>query len=142
MNNKKSFPWIIIVIVLVVAAGVAYYMTSSKDTDAQQTSPVQKEIFTPTVKDGSFVTNLKNSRHFIKVSMVIEVANKQILDEFTSKDYVVNDIIISVLSNKTDEEAADENFQAKLKNEIIAALNKQFGSGAVISIYFNEFVIQ
>jgi len=142
MNNKKSFLWIVIVIVLVVAAGVAYYMTSSKDKDAQQTAPVNKEIFIPTVKDGSFVTNLKNSRHFIKVSMVIEVANKQILDEFTSKDYVVNDIIISVLSNKTDEEAADDNFQPKLKNEIIAALNKQFGSGAVTSIYFNEFVIQ
>lgn len=141
-KNNKLLLWITMVVVLAAAVLIAYYMTSSRDANGQDIAANKTEIFMPTVKDGSFVTNLKDSRHFLKVTMVIEVANGAILDEFTSKDYMVNDIIVSVLSNKTDEETAADGFQSKLKNEIISALNKKFGEGAVVNIYFNEFVIQ
>ncbi|MBZ4666230.1 flagellar basal body-associated FliL family protein [Mahella sp.] len=141
-KNNKLLLWITMIVVLAAAALIAYYMTSSSNANGQDITANKTEIFMPTVKDGSFVTNLKDSRHFLKVTMVIEVANGAILDEFTSKDYMVNDIIVSVLSNKTDEEAAADGFQSKLKNEIISALNKKFGEGAVVNIYFNEFVIQ
>ncbi|MDI3508951.1 MAG: flagellar protein FliL [Clostridiales bacterium] len=141
-KSNKSLLWITMIVILAAAAIVAYYMASSSDASGQNIAENKTEIFMPTIKDGSFVTNLKNSRRFLKVTMVIEVANSAILDEFTSKDYMVNDIIVSVLSSKTDEEAAEDGFQTKLKNEIISALNKRFGEGAAVNIYFNEFVIQ
>jgi hypothetical protein len=61
---NKALLWIVILLVLLIAAGAAYYIVLSNNVKKGNVVQQKTEIFVPTVKDGSFVTNLKDSRHF------------------------------------------------------------------------------
>jgi len=91
-----------------------------------------------------FVVNIAytEAQRFLKTVITLELSDKKVVKELAKKKTVVRDTVISVLSSKDFPEIDDINGKEKLRRELINALNAKLESGAVINLYFEEFVAQ
>ncbi len=149
---------VVVLLVLVLAIGgiVAYLMLSSDDTeDATQVTQEKVEkkkrrsrsddmTVGPMYPLDKFTVNLmsENGRRYLVVKMNLEEDSEELTPELDKKTPLIRDIVISVLSSKTVEEITTAKGKSKLKDEIIAQINKHLEDGEIRRIYFTEFVIQ
>ncbi len=149
---------VIVLLVLVLAIGgiVAYLMLSGDDggDGAQVTQEkVEKKRHRSRSDDmtvgpmyplDKFTVNLmsENGRRYLVVKMNLEQDSEELTPELDKKTALIRDIIISILSSKTVEEITTAKGKAKLKDEIIAQINRHLEDGEIRHIYFTEFVIQ
>lgn len=142
MKNKMLLIIIaVFVLVLVISLSTFFIMSKfvfSNTTDKNKLN--EKIIIYSPGKE--FLTNLKDTGRFIKVSIDLEVSDKKNLKPLEERTSEVRDAIISVLRNKTAEEIEGSEGQNKLKQEIIDSLNKMFGQKVIVNVYFNDFVVQ
>lgn len=92
----------------------------------------------------SFIVNLAgaNGERFIKVTMQLEMSNKDLREELTNRLPQIQDHIIIVLSSKKMKEVVSAEGKFKLKETILSRINMMLASGSVKNIYFTEFVVQ
>lgn len=75
-------------------------------------------------------------------SVGIEVTNEKAFAEIQSKEVVVNDILINLLSSKTLEELSDVAKRKELRREIAKKVDEILTLGKVQNVYFSKFIIQ
>lgn len=79
---------------------------------------------------------------YLLTSVGIEVTNEKAFAEIQSKEIIVNDILISILSNKTLEELSDVSKRKDLRREIARKVDDILTQGKVRNVYFSKFIIQ
>ncbi|MFN3134581.1 MAG: flagellar basal body-associated protein FliL [Candidatus Kryptonium sp.] len=79
---------------------------------------------------------------YLLTSVGIEVTNDKAFAEIQSKEIIVNDILINVLSNKTLEELSDVSKRKDLRREIARKVDDILTHGKVRNVYFSKFIIQ
>ena len=136
--NKKII--IIVVAVLLVAGGAAFFLLGNSKKE-----PVMyKHLYDPE----QMVTNIKEGKHLLKTAIVLEVeTKKKELDDKTlklldSQKIQMRDIMNSILKAKTLTELESDEIKDKLRNEIVTALKKELELDILVTIYYNDFVIQ
>ena len=94
----------------------------------------------------SFIVNLADksaaARRYLKVTMALEVdgeANRAKVDRHKTQ---LRDTIILLLSAQGFDDISTVEGKLGLKQEIQARVNQILGAGAVLKIYFTEFVVQ
>ncbi|WP_456453085.1 flagellar basal body-associated protein FliL [Hydrogenimonas sp.] len=147
---------IVVLLVLVLAIGgvVAYLMLSgdeAEDATVVKQEKVEKKRHRsdsaevgPMYPLDKFTVNLmsENGRRFLVVKMNLEEDSEELTPELDKKTPLVRDIVISILSSKTVEEITTAKGKEKLKEEIIAQINRHLNDGEIRHVYFTEFVIQ
>ncbi len=150
---------VVVLLVLVLAIGgvVAYLMLSGDEAAAADGTQVTQEkvqkkrrsrsddmTVGPMYPLDKFTVNLmsENGRRYLVVKMNLEEDGEELTPELDKKTPLIRDIVISILSSKTVEEITTAKGKAKLKDEIIAQINKHLEDGEIRHIYFTEFVIQ
>jgi len=148
---------IVVLLVLVLAIGgvVAYLMLSgdeAEDATVVKQEKVEKKRSRHSDELGvgpmypldKFTVNLmsENGRRFLVAKMNLEEDSEELTPELDKKTPMIRDIIISTLSSKTVEEITTAKGKEKLKEEIIAQINRHLDDGEIRHIYFTEFVIQ
>ncbi len=149
---------VVVLLVLVLAIGgiVAYLMLSGDDggdgTQVTQEKVEKKKrrsrsddmTVGPMYPLDKFTVNLmsENGRRYLVVKMNLEEDSEELTPELDKKTALIRDIVISILSSKTVEEITTAKGKAKLKDEIIAQINRHLEDGEIRHIYFTEFVIQ
>ncbi len=149
---------VVVLLVLVLAIGgiVAYLMLSSDDggdgTQVTQEKVEKKRhrsrsddmTVGPMYPLDKFTVNLmsENGRRYLVVKMNLEEDGEELTPELDKKTALIRDVVISILSSKTVEEITTAKGKSKLKDEIIAQINKHLEDGEIRHIYFTEFVIQ
>lgn len=92
-----------------------------------------------------FIVNLMTSgggKRYLKTSISLELSIAEMQTELDTKQGVLRDVIISILSSKTFEEVQTAKGKQKLKEEIMERLNEFLVDGRVANIFFTEFVVQ
>jgi len=89
-----------------------------------------------------FITNVKNSNRYLKVTLAMEITNEEAKKEIQAQEVKVKDVIISVLRSKTVEDLTGDDSQENLKRDIKKALVEKLGLEDIINLYINEFVMQ
>ncbi len=79
---------------------------------------------------------------YLLTSVGIEVTNEKAFAEIQSKEVIVNDILINVLSSKTLEELSDVTRRKELRREIAKRVDEILTNGKVQNVYFSKFIIQ
>ncbi len=79
---------------------------------------------------------------YLLTSVGIEVTNEKAFAEIQSKEVIVNDILINVLSSKTLEELSDISKRKELRREIAKKVDEILTFGRVQNVYFSKFIIQ
>ncbi|WP_300365558.1 flagellar basal body-associated protein FliL [Hydrogenimonas sp.] len=156
-GSKIVLILIVVLLVLVLAIGgvVAYLMLSGDE--AEDATVVKQEKVErkrshrsedagvgPMYPLDKFTVNLmsENGRRFLVVKMNLEEDSEELTPELDKKTPLVRDVVISILSSKTVEEITTAKGKEKLKDEIIAQINRHLDDGEIRHIYFTEFVIQ
>jgi flagellar basal body-associated protein FliL len=96
------------------------------------------------VKMSPLIINLKeeNGNHYIKTSMVLEIGQKDWVEEVQSRVPLLTDLAILTLSEKRLEELKSSGAKENLKKELLMKINQSLDSLKVKQIYFDEFLYQ
>lgn len=107
------------------------------------TEPAESEapVFTYVLKD-AIITNMKDSKRFVKASFLLEITNEEDLAVLTKYDYMIKDTIIRILRNTTEAEYALVDVQSTLREVIKTELTKSLGVDSIKEVFFLELVMQ
>jgi len=92
--------------------------------------------------NGDFITNIKDSKRLLKVSIVIEMEDKKKIEYMTSNNYKIRDVIIEVLSRLSEEDIRKDHARVDLKGDLREEICSKLSLDGIVDIYFNEFVTQ
>lgn len=155
-KKKSKLKWIILIFLLLLvgggAAGAWFFFLQDKlfPAGGEEAKKVEKvEVRTASPKGVSvslppFTTNLADplGQRFIRVNLVIEVADAKASEELTQQDARVRDSILLLLSSKSYADIASPESKLMLKSEITDRLNTIMGPGKVYQVFITDWVIQ
>ncbi len=166
-SNKKIIFFVSIPIVILQII-IAYLLVLDLNSKNEVSNNAQKQL-KPQIPEGKVVDEYKISEsefvsthpeflfvvkdlivnpagtggmRYLLTSVGIEVTNERAFAEIQSKEIIVNDILINVLSNKTLEELSDVSKRKDLRREIARKVDDILTQGKVRNIYFSKFIIQ
>lgn len=91
-----------------------------------------------------FLVNLNDplGRRYLKLSLDVELVNKEAVAQLTKDMPKAKDAIILLLSSKTFQEIGALENKILLRNEIADRLNQILGGPKVTRVYFTDFIVQ
>jgi len=165
MNRTNTILIIIMLLLFVVVIGGVgiYFFMLKKDTLDIPTEKISK-IKTPSLREiekgtinetisqiGSlyslkpFTLNLLSDGSedvYLKVKLDFELSIKELENELDSKNAVIRDIVIKILTTKSVEDLSTDRGKEEAIDEIINKLNHILNDGYIKNIYFTEFIVQ
>ncbi len=143
----------VVAVFVVLQAVVTFFIVQktvfSKNTEGAEAS--QEEILEEAADEPGLTFPLENlivnpagcnGLRFVKISMILETYEEDVIAELEVRTYRINDILIRLLSSKSIEDLDSGWKRDSLKTEMIEAVNGQVGEGGVSNIYFTDFIIQ
>jgi len=126
--------------VLVVAIGAGFWSTQRSGHEASEAGSLQAK---GTLHLDTFVINLADlqQRSYLRVGVDLAL-NHEISREETPPVAQVRDTILAVLSQAQVEDLLTANGKAKLKTDLLHALQERIPGLGVEEVYFTEFLIQ
>ncbi len=106
-------------------------------------SPERMEIGAA-VKLAPLVINLReeSGRHYLKVTVVLEVLKKDWVEEVNKRMSSMTDTILLTLSDKQLQDLKRPESKEELKKELLTRINEHFDRQKISRIYFDEFLYQ
>ncbi|MFZ5975280.1 MAG: flagellar basal body-associated FliL family protein [Bacillota bacterium] len=130
---------IIIAAVGVLAVGAAAYIFL---LSPQQPAEAQEKPQYTYVPGEYFVTNIKDSTRLLKTTIVLSVDDESKTEYMTKNNQIIRDVIIFTLREKTEPELRSMGIQDKLRDEIVKNLKAKLDMNYLVTLYFNDFVLQ
>jgi flagellar FliL protein len=98
----------------------------------------------PMIKLSSLVVNLNEAscRHYIRTTIVLEVAQKEWVDEVQRRIPLLTDMIIVTLGDKKLTDLKGPQGKEELRKELLVKAGKTLASPRIRQIYFDEFLLQ
>jgi len=115
-------------------------------SEAEQKDSAQKHV-----ELGKFVFSIvdiivnpagTNGQTLMLTDVGVDLPTQESLDIFKSKEIVVKDVIVSILSSKRLEQLSNAGYKDTLKAEITQNLNKTFPGSKINNVYFSKYIIQ
>jgi len=128
---------LIIVIATLIVAGAAVYLLFLMPPPAAETVYY--------VPGDYFVTNIADSTRLLKTTIVLELSTTDpdgVTAYLTENNHILRDIIVFTLRSKTEEELRSNEIEKTLRDEIVNNLESKMGLDYIVTIYFNDYVIQ
>lgn len=113
--------------------------------------PVEKIVEKPLKETGKFVYAINdvivnpaktNGQRLMLASLGFDLRNEEYIKRMESKEPLVKDIVIGVLSSKTVPQLSDAYYKDSLKVEILREMEKRVPSVKVSDVYFTKYIIQ
>ena len=91
-----------------------------------------------------FIVNIYDGQElrYLKVKVELEMASPAVKPELDARLAPIRDAVLILLSTKTLQEVQDVQGKNQLKEEILAAINKNIPPGKIAKVYFTDFVVQ
>jgi len=91
-----------------------------------------------------FIVNIYDGQElrYLKVKVELEMASPAVKTELDARLAPIRDAVLVLLSTKTLQEIQDVQGKNQLKEEILAAINKNIPPGKIAKVYFTDFVVQ
>lgn len=143
--NKKNIILISIIVflLLIIIFGTVYYIATINNIKKPEDNPIKIDKNIVMYDFGqAFISNVKESKRVLKVSISIELANSKISELIEGrKPEIVNKINL-ILRDKKEEDLSGAQGQLRLQNEILAEIRKILNTDKVLNIFFSEFIVQ
>ncbi len=80
--------------------------------------------------------------HYLMMNIGVEAADEGTIEELKSREIVVRDTVLKILSLRTFEELALVEMRTQLKDEVRGAFNSILSEGQIDRVYFTQYVLQ
>ena len=150
----------IFLVVAVLMAGAAFVVVSKflapENTTTPQAKPPavkpdkpkvekekekgQREIFM--VEELLVNPTGTSGTRFLSVSLGLEVANHEVVEQLEKKKLQVRDLLITILSSRTVDELTTASARERMRQEISDRLNQLIAPDKVSAVYFVDYVLQ
>lgn len=166
-GNKKKLIIICAGVAVAIILGAVVFMTMGKggksgDKKEGGTAKVEAKAegghggAAATGKDGGgaaasniyplepFIVNIYDGQElrYLKVKVELEMTSPAIKAELDPRLPPIRDAILVLLSTKTLHDVQDVAGKTQLKDDILAAINKNIPPGKIAKVYFTDFVVQ
>ncbi len=159
-EKKKKSPVLFIIIgvvILLIAAGGAYFFLFSTPSDEELANEIAQESNGPAATEKAldlkvgfmmeldpFIVNLADpkARHFVKTTITLELKNEGVKDEVERLMPKIRNDIILLLSSQTMEDILTMDGKIRLRDQLIARVNRILGEGRLLNVYFSRLVVQ
>jgi flagellar FliL protein len=151
-EKRKKPMWMAALAGLLLLGGVAFAflqlgwisIPGLSRKSSPEPPPPQKTEMGATVKLSPLVINLKeeSGRHYLKVTVVLEVLKKDWVEDVQKKMSSMTDTVLVALSDKPLEEMKRPQSKEALKHELLTKINEHFEGQKIRQIYFDEFLYQ
>jgi flagellar FliL protein len=132
---------LIIMAVLTLALIGSYYYLTHKPNPSPANPTIDDIVANLSVDTDEITTNLKDNK-FIKIKFKIEVSNKEAKKELTARQFQVNNTILYILSNKTEQDLEGQSGLKSLESTLQSKINLLMKTGKVVHVYTTEKLIQ
>jgi len=135
----KTLKIIIAVVLLVVVGVAAYILVLSPKNEAEAGDKKPEFTYSP---GDYFVSNIEDSSRLLKATIVLSINDQSKIEYMTENNHIIRDIIIQTLREKNEEELRSKGIQDKLREEIVANLKAELDMEYLVTVYFEDFVLQ
>lgn len=132
---KKKLLLIIIAVVAVGGAAAAYFLLPKSE------KPIVYSYYSP---GEYFVTNVKDSSRLLKASivLVLNTDDSKLQEDLTLRNSIIRDSIIFLLRDLNEDAIKSTGTQDNLRQSIVKQLNNTLDIDNIVTVMFNDFVMQ
>lgn len=156
-GNKMIIIIIAVVILLILGGAAAWFflMSGNKEEDKEEVKIEQSEGVTEPILEpkflnlGTFTSNLKDGRRFLRVSIQLLITEQPVVDYLTKRQVEVKDIVLSRLQELSSTDAKSGERRNQLKDDLINRIERLFpkerdweDNHPIRKVLFEEFVVQ
>ena len=135
MNKSTIATLVILAVVLIGGFGIYYFYY------AQPQEPDTSKLYSYVPGD-PFITNIHDSKALLRVTIVLVLNTDRQMHYLKENEYILRDTVISVLRSKTEEELRMVDATDVLREDLVNLLRDELGMDYLVTIYFNDFVLQ
>jgi flagellar basal body-associated protein FliL len=92
--------------------------------------------------DSSVITNVNNSKKYVKCRLVFKLENESQQKFFEDKSYIIRDIIIETLRGFSERDYEADNIKLRISEVLKARIEEDLDVTGIKSIYFEELITQ
>ncbi|HWL11791.1 MAG TPA: flagellar basal body-associated protein FliL [Ureibacillus sp.] len=141
-SNKLLLVMLIILVSITLIGGVIFVLyTQFNKQSAEPTEPSIDEIVESSVDVTEITTNLADNR-IIMVSLKIQTDSKKAAEELTKRDFQTKNLVITELSEMTEEALKGKEGKLTFESTLKSQLNELMQEGEVQKVYITSYIIQ
>ena len=129
---------------ILVTGAVGYLVFSNAGPAPEETEVIDPSLPPTAVPLDPFVVNLNEpkSSRYLKATIEVEVHGEERVALLESKKRAIRADLLRYLSGLTVDDTTGEEKKLKIRDELIARVEKQTGANTLAGLYLTEFVIQ
>lgn len=133
----------LIILVSITLIGVVIFvlLTQFNKQAATDREPTIDEIVESSVDVTEITTNLADNK-IIMLSLKIQTDSKKAAEELTKRDFQTKNLVITQLSELTEEDLKGKDGKTTFESTLKSQLNELMQDGEVQQVYITSYVIQ
>ena len=142
--KPSKLPMLLALVNILATGAVGYLVFSSAGPAPEEPEIIDPSIPPTAVPLAPFVVNLNEpkSSRYLKATIEVEVHGEERVALIETKKRAIRADLLRYLSGLKVEDTTGEEKKLKIRDELIARVEKQTGANTLAGLYLTEFVIQ
>lgn len=141
MKKNKLLTMLLIILVVITLIGVvAFVLFTQFNKEAEPEEPSIDEILVASVDVPEITTNLADNK-FVRISFKIQTSGEEAAAELLKREFQTKNLIITELSEMTEEDLRGKPGKVMLERAIRTQLNELMQEGEVEQVYITSYII-
>jgi len=142
--KASKLPMLLALVNILVTGAVGYLVFSSAGPQMEEQEAIDPSIPPTAVTLDPFVVNLNEpkSSRYLKATIEVEVHGEERVAKLEQKKRAIRADLLRYLSGLKVEDTSGEEKKLKIRDELVARVEKQTGADTLAGLYLTEFVIQ
>lgn len=142
--SPSKLPMLLALVNILATGAVGFLVFSSAGSQAADSEPIDESVPPTPVPLDPFVVNLNEpkSSRYLKATIEVEVHGEERVALIEQKKRAIRADLLRYLSGLTVDDTTGEEKKLKIRDELIARVEKQTGADTLAGLYLTEFVVQ
>ncbi|MEK3886968.1 flagellar basal body-associated protein FliL [Bacillus sp. FSL K6-3431] len=140
MSKKLINTMIVLLTAILLLASLALIITMKFNPSDNKKEPSIEEVLKVSVDVPEITTNLK-SNDYVKISFKVQTDGKKAKEEFTKRDFQIQNLMISELSEMDAADLDGKEGKLKLEESMKEKINELMQKGKVVKVYITSYII-
>ncbi|QOR35353.1 flagellar basal body-associated FliL family protein [Clostridium sp. 'deep sea'] len=144
MKRKRLLIILLVVLLLIVVVGALMFFGVIDvsqilgNTGEPVVSTKEYQVAIP----GNIITNIKNSRRFVRCEIVLILNNEKESTKLVSETFKVKDVMLEILRGTEELEFRADDIQDRISEKLITKMNELHEYESITKVYYKQLITQ